>query len=129
MIEETRWVRSRVHIPIIADEACLRPEDVPKIAGAFDGINIKLMKCGGIKEGLTMIGLAKSLGMKVMLGCMIESSLGITAAAHLASEADYLDLDSHLLIENDPYLGVKLENGKLVLNDKPGLGVEKRTQA
>ena len=119
-------IRRNTFVPIILDEPICTSHDIPQWTGLCDGINIKLMKCGGIKEGLTMIGLAKSLGMKVMLGCMIESSLGITAAAHLASEADYLDLDSHLLIKNDPYLGVKFEDGTLVLNDKPGLGVEER---
>jgi L-alanine-DL-glutamate epimerase-like enolase superfamily enzyme len=123
MIEEARWVRSRVHIPIIADEACLHPSDIPRLAGAFDGVNIKLMKCGGILEALRMIEMAKSLGMKTMLGCMIESSIGVTAAAHLSPLVDYADLDGNLLIANDPYTGVKVDRGKLVLPDRPGLGL------
>ncbi len=123
MLEETRWVRSRVRIPILADEACLHPADIPRLAGAFDGVNIKLMKCGGILEAFRMIQIAKSLGMKTMLGCMIESSIGISAAAHLSPLVDYADLDGNLLIANDPYVGVKVEKGRLVLPDSPGLGL------
>jgi L-alanine-DL-glutamate epimerase-like enolase superfamily enzyme len=123
MLEEMRWVRARVHIPILADEACLHPADIPKLADAFDGVNIKLMKCGGIQEALRMIQMARSLGMKTMLGCMIESSIGVTAAAHLSPLVDYADLDGNLLIANDPYTGVKVEKGKLVLPDRPGLGL------
>ncbi len=122
-------IRKNTFLPIILDEPVCTSGDLPRWAGLCDGINIKLMKSGGIAEALNMIKLAKSLGMKIMLGCMIESSLGITAAAHLASEADYLDLDSHLLIKNDPYIGVSLQNGRLVLNQKPGLGVTERTIA
>ena len=123
MIEETRWVRSRVHIPIIADEACLHPADIPKLVDAYDGVNIKLMKCGGILEAKRMLDMAKSLGLKTMLGCMIESSIGVTAAAHLSPLADYADLDGNLLIANDPYSGVKVEQGKLILPEGPGLGL------
>jgi L-Ala-D/L-Glu epimerase len=123
MLEETRWVRSRVHIPIFADEACLHPRDIPRLAGAYDGVNIKLMKCGGVQEAFRMIQVARSLGLKVMLGCMIESSIGVTAAAHLSPLADYADLDGNLLIANDPYRGVRVERGKLILPDGPGLGL------
>ncbi|MHC4638276.1 MAG: dipeptide epimerase [Planctomycetota bacterium] len=126
MIEETAWLRQRVHIPIIADEAVKRASDIPKLAGAYDGINIKLMKAGGIQEAIRMIHLARALGMKVMLGCMIESSLAITAAAHLTPLADYADLDGNLLISNDPFTGVSVEQGKMILNDRPGLGVSER---
>jgi L-Ala-D/L-Glu epimerase len=125
MLEEARWVRSRVHIPILADEACLHPADIPKLANAFDGVNIKLMKCGGMLEAFRMIQIAKSLGMKTMLGCMIESSIGISAAAHLSPMVDYADLDGNLLIANDPYAGVKVEKGRLILPDLPGLGLRK----
>ena len=124
MLEETRWVRGKVHIPIIADEACLHPTDIPKLAEAYDGINVKLMKCGGVQEALRMIQLAKSLGMKTMLGCMIESSVGVTAAAHLSPLVDYADLDGNLLIANDPYRGVTVEKGKLMLPNRPGLGLQ-----
>ena len=121
MIEETRWVRKRVHIPLIADEACLHPADIPRLADAFDGVNIKLMKCGGIGEAFRMIQIARSLGLKTMLGCMIESSIAVTAAAHLSPLVDYADLDGNLLIANDPYEGVKVVNGKLMLPNRPGL--------
>ncbi len=123
MLDDIRWVRGKVHIPIIADEACLHPWDIPRLKDSFDGINIKLMKCGGMLEACRMIQIARSLKLKVMLGCMIESSIGIAAAAHLSHLADYADLDGNLLIANDPYRGVKVEKGKLILPDRPGLGV------
>lgn len=126
MIEETAWLRQNVQIPIIADEAVKSASDIPKLAGAYDGINIKLMKAGGIQEAIRMIQVARSLGMKVMLGCMIESSLAISAAAHLSPLVDYADLDGNLLISNDPFIGVSVEHGKLILNDRPGLGVSER---
>ena len=107
MIEETRWVRSRVHIPIIADESCQRITDIPKLRDAFDGVNVKLDKSGGILEAHRMLLLAKSLGMKTMLGCMVSSSVSCTAAAHLSPLVDYADLDGNLLIANDPFEGVK----------------------
>jgi L-Ala-D/L-Glu epimerase len=123
MIEETRWVRSHVHLPIIADEAALNAHVIPKLADAYDGVNIKLDKCGGIQQALRMIYVAKSLGMKTMLGCMVSSSVTVTAAAHLSPLVDYADLDGNLLVANDPYRGVKVNNGKLVLPDGPGIGV------
>ncbi len=123
MLEETRWVRSRVHIPIFADEACLSVAAIPKLADAYDGVNVKLDKCGGIQQALRMIQIAKSLGMKTMLGCMVSSSVSVTAAAHLSPMVDYADLDGNLLIANDPYAGVKVEKGRLVLPNLPGLGL------
>ncbi|HUG52342.1 MAG TPA: enolase C-terminal domain-like protein, partial [Vicinamibacteria bacterium] len=99
---------------------------IPALAGAFDGINIKLMKCGGIAEALRMIAVARAHGMKVMLGCMIESSVGITAAAHISPLVDIADLDGNLLLETDPYQGVTVRAGRLVLPDGPGLGVKPR---
>jgi L-alanine-DL-glutamate epimerase-like enolase superfamily enzyme len=123
MIEETRWVRSRVHIPIIADEACERPTDIAKVADAYDGINVKLDKCGGVLEAFRMIQMAKALGMRTMLGCMVSSSVTVTAAAHLSPLVDYADLDGNLLIANDPYRGVRVVKGKLTLPNKPGLGL------
>lgn len=123
MIEETRWVRERVHIPIIADEACQRATDIPKLRDAFDGVNIKLDKSGGILEAYRMICIAKSLGMKTMLGCMVSSSVSVTAAAHLSPLVDYADLDGNLLIANDPFRGVLIERGKLILPSGPGLGL------
>ncbi|HTP35878.1 MAG TPA: dipeptide epimerase [Candidatus Acidoferrales bacterium] len=123
MIEETRWVRSRVHIPVIADEACQRASDIPRLKEAFDGVNVKLDKSGGMLEAYRMIQIAKALGMKTMLGCMVSSSVSVTAAAHLSPLVDYADLDGNLLISNDPFHGVRVEKGKLVLPGKPGLGL------
>ena len=123
MIEETRWVRSRVHIPVIADEACQRASDIPKLRDAFDGVNVKLDKSGGMLEAYRMIQIAKALGMKTMLGCMVSSSVSVTAAAHLSPLVDYADLDGNLLISNDPFHGVRVEKGKLILPKTPGLGL------
>ncbi|OQA03494.1 MAG: L-Ala-D/L-Glu epimerase [Planctomycetes bacterium ADurb.Bin401] len=123
MIDETAWLRERIDIPIVADESVKTTNDIAKLAEAFDGINIKLMKSGGLLEAKKMIEVAHSLGMKVMLGCMIESSLAITAAAHLSPCVEWADLDGHLLISNDPFAGVKVENGRLILDDSPGLGI------
>jgi L-alanine-DL-glutamate epimerase-like enolase superfamily enzyme len=124
MIEETRWVRKHVHLPIIADEAATNVRAIPKLVDAYDGVNVKLDKCGGIQESLRMIYMAKSLGMKTMLGCMVSSSVSVTAAAHLSPLVDYADLDGNLLIANDPFRGVQVEHGKLVLPDGPGLGIK-----
>ena len=120
-----KFVRENSTLPIIADESVKRATDIPKLSGAVDGINIKLVKCGGLLEALRMIHLARANGLLVMIGCMIESSLGITAAAHLSPLVDYADLDGNLLIKNDPFLGVTLDNGRLILPDKPGIGVVK----
>ena len=122
-IEGLRFIREHTTLPIIADESVKRSSDIPKLVDAVDGINIKLVKCGGILEALRMIHVARAHGMLVMLGCMIESSLGITAATHLTPLVDYADLDGHLLISNDPYSGVTLDKGKLVLPVRPGVGV------
>ncbi|MBL7075149.1 dipeptide epimerase [candidate division KSB1 bacterium] len=124
MLEETKWLRERVKLPIIADEAVKSARDIPRLATAYDGINIKLMKAGGVQEALRMIAMAKSLGMKIMLGCMIESSVAISAAAHLSPLVDYADLDGNLLISNDPFEGVRTEKGRLILPDRPGLGIK-----
>lgn len=123
MLEEQRWVRSKVHIPVYADEACIDLAAIPKLAEAFDGVNVKLDKCGGMQQAYAMIKTAKGLGMKTMLGCMISSSVSVTAAAHLSPLVDMADLDGGLLIANDPYVGVKVVDGKLVLPDGPGLGI------
>lgn len=125
MNDDIKWVRSHVHMPIIADESCERPEDVIKCANAgFDGVNVKLDKAGGVRNAYKMLLIAKALGLKTMLGCMISSSCTVTAAAHLSPLVDYADLDGDLLIANDPYQGVLVKNGKLVLPDGPGLGLK-----
>ncbi|KPJ60532.1 MAG: hypothetical protein AMJ46_05860 [Latescibacteria bacterium DG_63] len=121
--EAMRFVRENVSVPIIADESVKTSSDINALVGAVDGINIKLMKCGGIREALKMIHTARALGMKVMLGCMVESSIGITAAAHLSPEVDYADLDGNLLLKADPYAGVEIKQGRLVLPSEAGLGV------
>ncbi len=125
-LEGTAWLRERVNIPLIADENVSASADIAKLQYVFDGINIKLMKCGGLREAMRMIYAAKVLNMKIMLGCMIESSVAISAAAQLSPLVDYADLDGNLLISNDPFIGVGLNDGRLVLEDLPGLGVVKK---
>ena len=122
-----KLIRDNVPIPIIADESCVTVEDIPRVAECVDGVNLKLMKCGGIRHALKMIHVARAHNLRVMIGCMIESSLAITAAAHLTPLVDYADLDGHLLISDDPYVGVTVEKGKLILPDSAGLGVKVRT--
>ncbi|MBN1153346.1 dipeptide epimerase [candidate division KSB1 bacterium] len=124
MLEETKWLRERVNMPIIADEAVKSAADIPKLATAYDGINIKIMKSAGIQEAMRMIWMARSLGMKIMLGCMIESSCAISAAAHISPLVDWADLDGNLLISNDPFKGATVVQGKLILPDAPGLGLK-----
>jgi len=123
MIEETKWVRSRVHLPIIADEACTEAAMIPRLADAYDGLNVKLDKAGGVLAAYRWISIAKALGMKTMLGCMVSSSISVTAAAHLSPLVDYADLDGNLLVANDPYKGVQVRDGKLILPNRPGLGL------
>ncbi len=121
--EDWLKVREAAPMPIFADESVLTSSDIPAMAGLVDGVNIKLMKCGGIREALRVIHTARAHGMKVMLGCMIESSVAITAAAHLACLADYIDLDGNLLITNDKFVGARVDKGRIVLPDAPGIGV------
>ncbi len=122
-IDGLRYVRKHSPLPIIADESVKRASDIPTLVGAVDGINIKLVKCGGLLEAIRMIHVARAHGLLVMIGCMIESSLGITAAAHLTPLVDYADLDGNLLISNDPYSGVAINKGKLVLPTRSGIGI------
>ena len=122
-LTDTAELRSKSPLPLIADENSLYSGDIPGIEGVFDGINIKLMKCGSIFEAQKMIQMARERDMQIMLGCMIESSVGITAAAHLSPLVDYADLDGNLLINNDPYSGVLVEDGYLKLPGGSGLGV------
>lgn len=121
-----KLIRENVSVPIIADESCVTVEDIPRLAGCVDGVNLKLMKSNGITNVLKMIHVARAHHLRVMIGCMIESSLAITAAAHLTPLVDYADLDGNLLIDNDPYSGATVVGGKLVLPDRPGLGVKLR---
>jgi L-alanine-DL-glutamate epimerase-like enolase superfamily enzyme len=113
-------------VPIVIDEGCHTLTDIPEIARYADGVNIKLAKSGGLREAMRMISAARSLGMVVMIGCMIESSVGIAPAAQIASLCDFVDLDGHLLLAEDPFEGIGLLDGALVLSDRPGLGVEPR---
>jgi len=122
-LDGLRKLRDARICPIVADESCVRLADVQALGGCVDGINIKLSKCGGIREAHRMIVVARSLGMKVMLGCMIESSLGISAALQLAPLADWLDLDGHLLLREEPFTGIGGRAGKLIMGPNHGLGV------
>jgi len=114
----------RSSLPIIADEAALGESDVAGLVEAYDGVNVKLQKAGGLRAARRMIDRARQAGLRVMLGCMIETSLGIAAAAHLSPLADDADLDGHLLLAADPYRGLRLEEGRVLPSDAPGLGVE-----
>ena len=120
-----RFVRERSPLPIIADESCFTLADVPRLADCCDGINIKLAKCGGITNALKLIAAARAHSLKVMLGCMVSSSLAITAAAQISPLVDYADLDGALLIADDPFVGVRVERGRLLLPEEPGLGVRR----
>lgn len=122
-VEGLRFVRERSPLPIIADESCLVAADIPRLVGAVDGINIKLAKCGGLREAVKMAATARAHGMLVMMGCMIETSLGITAAAHLAPLLDYADLDGAALLADDPFRGATIHGGVIAVPDAPGLGV------
>lgn len=130
-VEGYFWLKGKlraqnVNIPIFADETAKISHDVVKLAGAVDGVVVKTMKSEGIREALRMIHTARAHDMQIMLGCFIESSVGVTAAAHLAPLCDYADLDGPLLIRNDPYRGLRYEAAKMILPDGPGLGVERR---
>ena len=127
--EQLRFVRERSPIPIFVDEDSVTADDVPRLADCVDGINVKLVKCGGMREAARMIRAAREHGMKVMIGCMIESSVLSTAAAHLTPLADYADIDGPLLVLDDPFEGVTYDGAQLRLPDAPGLGVRARAAA
>ncbi len=122
-IDDTAWLRERSPLPIIADEFLQRLPDVRRAAGVYDGINIKLMKSTGMHEAYKMAVQARAMGMKIMLGCMTETSCAVTAAAQLAPMVDWADLDGNLLIVNDRFDGIKIVNGKVTIPDRPGIGV------
>jgi L-alanine-DL-glutamate epimerase-like enolase superfamily enzyme len=124
-IDETVWLTEKSPLPVIADESVQRLPDIIKIKDAFSGINIKLMKCTGMHEAYKMIKLAKELNLKIMLGCMTETSCGISAASHLSPLADWVDLDGAFLIKNDVFKGAELINGKIFPAEFPGIGVKK----
>lgn len=125
-LDDTAWLHERSPLPLIADENCQRLADVAAMRGVFDGINIKLMKCTGLREAHKMITLARALGLKVMLGCMTETSCAISAAAQLSPLVDWADLDGAVLIKNDLFDGAVIVDGKITLPDRPGIGVKKR---
>jgi L-alanine-DL-glutamate epimerase-like enolase superfamily enzyme len=122
-IEGLAFVRERSDVPVFADESCPTSADLPAVADAVDGVVVKLMKCGGLIDAVRMARAARASGLKIMIGCMMESSLAITAAAHISPLMDYADLDSGLLLKRDPFRGVAIDRGRMSLPDAPGLGV------
>ena len=122
-LDDIAWLTEHSPLPIFADESIQRMKDIPSLMGAYSGINIKLMKCTGMREGWRMATMARALGMKVMVGCMTETSCAVSAAAQFSPYVDFADLDGNLLIANDRFDGVKVVDGKLSLPDRPGIGV------
>ena len=125
MLDANAWLTERSPLPTFADEAIQRLKDIPAIKGAYTGINIKLMKCTGMREAWKMMNYARAEGMKVMIGCMTETSCAIAAAAQLSPAVDFADLDGNLLIANDIFRGTTVVDGKITLNQLPGIGIEK----
>ncbi|MBQ5518124.1 MAG: dipeptide epimerase, partial [Bacteroidales bacterium] len=126
MLDETAWITERSPLPVMADESCQRIWDIPKLKGAFHGINIKLMKCTGLWEARQMITMAEQNHMKLMVGCMTETSVAISAAAQISPKVIWADLDGNYLLGNDCFDGMKLVDGRITLEDKPGLGLTKK---
>jgi L-alanine-DL-glutamate epimerase-like enolase superfamily enzyme len=124
--DDAAWLHARSPLPLVADESVQRLADVTQACGAFHGINVKLMKCTGLREAHQMIVLARALGLKVMLGCMTETSCAISAAAQLAPLVDWADLDGAALIKNDPFVGATISDGHVTPGDEPGIGVRPR---
>ncbi len=127
-LDDIAWLTQNSPLPIIADEAIQNIADFKSVQGAYSGINIKLMKCGGMRAAYTMIGMARALGMKVMVGCMTETSCAVSAAAQLSPMVDWADLDGNLLISNDIFDGVTVVNGKITLADRPGIGIRPKME-
>lgn len=125
MKDDIAWITERSPLPIFADEAILRLKDIKNVEGAYSGINIKLMKCTGMREAWKMLNYARARGMKVMVGCMTETSCAVSAAAQLSPAVDFADLDGNLLISNDRFKGMEVIKGKITLPDRPGIGVVK----
>lgn len=124
-LDDNAWLAERSPLPIFADESCQRLKDLDGLKGAFHGINIKLMKCTGMREAWKMLNYAHACGMKVMVGCMTETSCAVSAAAQFSPLVDFADLDGNLLISNDRFSGVTVENGRITLPDRPGIGLIK----
>ena len=125
-VDDIAWLTAHSPLPIIADEAVQGLADLVKMRGAYTGVNIKLMKCTGMREAHKMVEFAKAYGMKVMIGCMTETSCAVSAAAHLSPVADFADLDGPLLINNDVFIGMKIVEGKVTLSEQPGIGITKK---
>ena len=125
-VNDIAWLTQNSPLPIIADEAIQTIGDFRNVQGAYNGINVKLMKCGGLRSAYVLIKMARSLGMKVMIGCMTETSCAVSAAAQLSPLADWADLDGNLLIDNDVFEGVTVIDGKIALNNRPGIGIRLR---
>ena len=123
--DDIAWITERSPLPIFADEAIQRLKDIKNVEGAYSGINIKLMKCTGLREAWKMLNYARAIGMKVMVGCMTETSCAVSAAAQLSPAVDFADLDGNLLISNDRFKGMEVVKGKITLPDRPGIGVVK----
>ncbi|MCI2107282.1 MAG: twin-arginine translocation signal domain-containing protein [Bacteroidales bacterium] len=123
-LDDNAWLTERSPVPIFADEAIQRLKDIPSIKGAYTGINIKLMKCTGMREAWKMLNYARAEGMKVMVGCMTETSCAVSAAAQLSPAVDFADLDGNLLISNDRFEGMTVVDGKITLPDRPGIGLK-----
>ncbi len=124
-LDDAAWITERSPLPVFADESFQRLPDVLRLKGAFSGVNIKLMKCTGMREAWKIQAVARAANMKVMIGCMVESSCAISAATQLSPAVDWADLDGNLLINNDCFKGVTVVDGKMCLNDLAGIGVEK----
>ncbi len=124
MLDENAWITENSPLPVFADEAIQRLRDIPSIKGAYSGINIKLMKCTGMREAWKMASYARTEGMKVMIGCMTETSCAVSAAAQLSPVVDFADLDGNLLISNDLFEGMTVVNGRITLPDRPGIGLK-----
>jgi L-alanine-DL-glutamate epimerase-like enolase superfamily enzyme len=122
------WLTRQSPLPIIADEAFQTIADLEKVRGVYNGINVKLMKCGGLRNAYTIMNMAKAMDMKVMIGCMTETSCAVSAAAQLSPLADWADLDGNLLIDNDAFAGMKIIDGKVILPEDPGIGLRKIIQ-
>jgi L-alanine-DL-glutamate epimerase-like enolase superfamily enzyme len=124
-LDDMAWLTEQSPLPTFADESCQRLVDIPHLKDVFTGINIKLMKCTGMREANKMITVAKANNLKLMIGCMTETSCAISAAAQLSPQMEYADLDGNLLISNDVFSGAKLIDGKVQLNNEAGIGIHK----
>jgi len=125
--DDIAWLKNRSPLTIVGDEGIQNLEDLLKYRDVYSGVNVKLMKCGGLRAAYNMMKTARTMGMKVMIGCMTETSCAVSAAAQLSPLADWCDLDGNLLISNDPYDGVRIVDGKVTLDEKPGIGIVTRS--